>query len=45
MAELDGRGAVVFVHPNVHPTRDVIGLNDPGFSSSVFATPAERSRT
>ena len=31
MAELDRRAAIVFVHPNLHPTTDQIGLATPHF--------------
>ncbi len=31
MAELDRRRALVFVHPNLHPTTSEIGLNIPNF--------------
>lgn len=31
MAELDRRGAVVFVHPNLHRTSEELGLGAPGF--------------
>ncbi|PWR18301.1 amidohydrolase family protein [Zavarzinia compransoris] len=31
MAELDRRGALVFVHPNLHATSGAIGLDMPGF--------------
>ncbi|NWH07459.1 MAG: amidohydrolase [Alphaproteobacteria bacterium] len=31
MAELDRRRAIVFVHPNIHPTSTKIGLDYPGF--------------
>lgn len=31
MAELDRRQAVVFVHPNIHPTSAQVGLSIPGF--------------
>ena len=31
MAELDKRGAVIFVHPNIHSTSDQLPLEIPGF--------------
>ena len=31
MAELDKRKAIVFVHPNIHPTSEQLGLQIPGF--------------
>ncbi len=31
MAELDRRGTVVFVHPNIHATSEQLGLGAPGF--------------
>jgi len=31
MNELDRRGTIVFVHPNLHPTSETLGLNIPGF--------------
>lgn len=31
MAELDRRGATVFVHPNMHATSEQLGLGAPGF--------------
>ncbi|MCP3103386.1 amidohydrolase [Myxococcus sp. K15C18031901] len=31
MAELDARGATVFVHPNLHATSTTLGLEGPGF--------------
>lgn len=31
MAELNRRRAIVFVHPNIHPTSQQIGLDIPGF--------------
>ncbi|WP_342659220.1 amidohydrolase (plasmid) [Sphingomonas sp. NY01] len=31
MAELDRRKAIVFVHPNIHPTSEQLGLQIPGF--------------
>lgn len=31
MAELDKRSAIVFVHPNLHPTSEQLGLEIPGF--------------
>ncbi|PJZ25675.1 amidohydrolase [Leptospira hartskeerlii] len=31
MAELDKRNAVVFVHPNIHPSSETLGLKTPGF--------------
>lgn len=31
MAELDRRGAIVFVHPNIHATSEQLGLGAPGF--------------
>jgi len=31
MAELNQREAIVFVHPNIYPTSNALGLNIPGF--------------
>lgn len=31
MAELDKRNAVVFVHPDIHPSSETLGLKTPGF--------------
>lgn len=31
MAELNKREAIVFIHPNLHPTSETLGLNIPGF--------------
>jgi len=31
MAELNRRGALVFIHPNIHPSSDTLGLDIPGF--------------
>jgi hypothetical protein len=33
MAELDRRGAVVFVHPNIHASSTTLGLDIPGFGT------------